>query len=211
MSLTYIFSGERSSAANFFMADSSLYKRPKRLSAKRQDYRALAEVHLPRQRPKKRAAKDSVYPISIVEEDEGRSHVKVHYIGWSRRYDEWKQKSELIAIRDNDTPTDTDVAKESEASTPQLCQLQPTWFSLYYELGTKMKQSLYCRRKDSPSVRISMPFDKIQFDGGLRSCGVASRSVHGVQRYKVCHYRDLNPLLGSKWHFRGLNCNGDYG
>ena len=188
------------------MADSMLYKRPKRLSAKRHDYRALAEVHLPRQRPKKHAAKDGVYRISIVEEDEERSRVKVHYIGWPRRYDEWKQKSELIAIRDNDTPSDPDVAR---ASAPQLCQ--PTWFSLYYELGTKIKQSLYCGRKDSPSVCISMPFDKIQFEGGLKSCGIASRNVHGIQRYKVRHYRDLNHLLGSKWHFRGLNCNGDYG
>ena len=25
------------------------------------------------------------------------------------------------------------------------------------------------------------------------------------------HYQDLNHLLGSCWHFRGLNVNGDYG
>jgi len=56
-----------------------------------------------------------------------------------------------------------------------------------------------------------MPFDIIQFNGGLREAGIPSKKVHGVQHYKIRHYRDLNPLPGRNWHFRGLNINGDYG
>ena len=41
--------------------------------------------------------------------------------------------------------------------------------------------------------------------------GVPSKKVQGVQYYKILHYRDLNPFLGSSWHFRGLIDNGDYG
>ena len=69
----------------------------------------------------------------------------------------------------------------------------------------------YCGRKQSPAARIDMPFDIIQFNGGLKAAGVPSKVIHGVQRYKINHFRDLTSLLGSHWHFRGLNKNGDYG
>ena len=60
-------------------------------------------------------------------------------------------------------------------------------------------------------MRIVTPFDVIQFNGGLKVCGVPSKKVCGIQQYHIRHYRDLNPLLGRNWHFRGLNINGDYG
>ena len=56
-----------------------------------------------------------------------------------------------------------------------------------------------------------MPFDLIQFNGGLKTIGVPLKTVQGVQHYKIRHYQDLDPFLGSSWHFRGLNINGDYG
>jgi len=59
-------------------------------------------------------------------------------------------------------------------------------------------------------IRIDMPFDKLLFDGGLRSLGTLVRTYRGTERYRINHYRDLNPLLGVNWHFCGLNCNGDF-
>ena len=41
--------------------------------------------------------------------------------------------------------------------------------------------------------------------------GTLSKKAQGIQHYKIKHYRDLNPLLGKNWHFRGLNVNADYG
>ena len=41
-------------------------------------------------------------------------------------------------------------------------------FSLYHELGTRIKSVLNSNRKGSPLVRIDMPFDSIEFDGGLQ-------------------------------------------
>ena len=55
-----------------------------------------------------------------------------------------------------------------------------------------------------------MPFDMLLFNGGLKESGVPSRQVGGNQYYKIRHYRQLDPLLGSRWHYRGLNANGDY-
>ena len=55
-----------------------------------------------------------------------------------------------------------------------------------------------------------MSFDLLLFNGGLKQSGIPSRQVAGNQYYKIRHYQDLNHLLGSHWHYRGLNENGDY-
>ena len=63
-----------------------------------------------------------------------------------------------------------------------------------------VKQLMSWELPASPAVRIVMPFDVVQFNGGLRVAGIPSKKVQGVQHYKVRHYRDLNPLLGTNWH-----------
>ena len=66
------------------------------------------------------------------------------------------------------------------------------------------------RRKESPTIRIDLQFDKVLFEGGLKVCGTASRFYCGVQRYTIKKYVDLNPVLGQNWHFRSINPNGDF-
>jgi hypothetical protein len=85
-------------------------------------------------------------------------------------------------------------------------------FTLCNELAVRIKTLLNSHRKLSPVVRINMPFDRIEFDGGLRISGKEKRSVHvhGVQRYTIAQFQDLNRLLGTNWHFRGINANGDF-
>ena len=82
--------------------------------------------------------------------------------------------------------------------------------SIISELGTRIKSALNSNRKGSPLVRIDMPFDSIEFDGGLQRFGTKKRFVKGVQRYSISSYQDLNTLLGASWHYRGININGDF-
>ena len=82
--------------------------------------------------------------------------------------------------------------------------------SIISELGTRIKSALNSNRKGSPLVRIDMPFDSIEFDGGLQRFGTKKRFVKGVQRYSISSYQDLNTLLGAGWHYRGININGDF-
>jgi len=88
-------------------------------------------------------------------------------------------------------------------------------FSLYKELSLHIKRhikrSLSCNRKGSPSIKITMTFDILLFNGGLKAAGTPCKMVKGVQHYKIQHYKDLNGLLGNNWHFRTINSNGDYG
>ena len=46
--------------------------------------------------------------------------VKVHYIGYKKKYDEWKQKEELVIVDDSECGGDDDVfqAANADAAMP---------------------------------------------------------------------------------------------
>ena len=160
------------------------------------NYKELSDVKIPRIR-QSNAARDQerLYPVKVVEEDSER--YKVHYVGYSHSFDEWKDE-EVVSLEE-----DALVGGQDSCSTTQR-------FSLYRELATRIKTSLNSHRKSSPVIRIDMPFDRIEFDGGLRLYGKEKRCVHGVQHYTIARFQDLNCLLGMDWHFRGINANGDF-
>jgi len=122
--------------------------------------------------------------------DDDGSRYKVHYIGYSGSFDEWKDYRDVEVI---------DSASVDEVDATEL--------SLYRDLAQRIKASLKSARKESPLVRIKMPFDCIAFDGGLGVCGAKKSFVRGSQRYLISAYKDLNRLLGVNWHVRGINKN----
>lgn len=148
-------------------------------------------------KPKKRQQEPDLYAVEVLEEDSTKC--RVHYVGYDSCYDEWKDKDEIVDCYE---PCDED---SKTATSDKIFR-----FSLYDELSVKIKSSLNSSRKESPIVRIDMPFDKIEFDGGIRCCGHVKRSVRGIERYTITKYQDLNHLLGVDWHFRGINENGDF-
>lgn len=168
----------------------------------RVNYKDLAEIKLPREKRRRAVnSSDQLFPVSVVERKE--SQVKIHYVGYTSIHDEWRDIDELELL-------DSGESREEDGGDNVL--LTPFQsHSLYKDLSIKIKQGLTCGRKNSPIIRLVMSFDLIQFNGGLKECGILSRKFHGVQRYKIKHYRDLDNLLGKNWHYRGLNVNGDYG
>ena len=55
-----------------------------------------------------------------------------------------------------------------------------------------------------------MGFDYFLFTGGLQQAGIATNTVQGTVRYGIQQYSDLNFLLGTRWHYRGINKYGNY-
>ena len=56
-----------------------------------------------------------------------------------------------------------------------------------------------------------MGFDYLLFKGGLQAVGITKQKTHGNNlRHKLKCYKDLDPLLGQNWQYRGANENGDY-
>lgn len=168
------------------------------------NYRELLQVKLPRaKRLKRKRSERKLYPVKVLERDEARNRVKIHYVGYDASDDEWREAADVVTI-DNDS---SDRETEVRCTKPVLIAAP---FSLYKELTGRVKIALNSGRKQSPCIKIEMPFDTIHFNGGLKSYGVKSRNYRGIQRYKINKYEDLNPLLGDNWHVRGLNAAGDF-
>ena len=90
----------------------------------------------------KPAPPDHLYPLSVVEEDDERELVKVHYEGFSSKYDEWRAKNDIVDLQpasDDDAASqdDGDSAEDTSSDTRLILP-----FSLYHELLIEIKASL---------------------------------------------------------------------
>ena len=137
-------------------------------SKKRVNYREADDVRLSRAE-RARSPSNELFPVHVIERTDER--VKVHYVGYSSSYDEWRDESELESIDVNEP------AESHEDSMCGECSYEP--FSLYKHLVLKIKQSLSCSRRSSPAVRIVVPFYTIHFNGGLKLLGTPSTKYKG--------------------------------
>lgn len=104
--------------------------------------------------------------------------------------DEWRDEADIVPLETDEKPVES--------------------FNLHSELARRIKQSLNCVRKETPIVRLDMPFDFVLYEGGLKARGYLARDYYRTERYKIHQYKDLNTLLSTNWHWRGLNVNGDF-
>ncbi len=139
-----------------------------------------------RQRP----GRNHLYNVEVVEEEENK--VKIHYVGYSSKHDEWIRKSE--------------IAYKPSCS----CRATDADLSLTSALACAIKQKLVPRRKlEDPAVRIQLPFDSATFQL-LQAKGKLLTSSRGNKVYTVEEYNDLDELLGERWHIRVANIYGDF-
>ena len=134
---------------------------------------------------------DTLYPVEIVSTATDRpGYVRVHYVGYSSTFDEWK-------------PCDDVVTTELSATVDEE-------FDVNRELAFKLKSSLVSQRRSNPLVKIEMGFDKRAFDEGLKILGHLKERKRGVDHYTISNFSDLDSLFGRNWHYRGLNKHGDF-
>ena len=155
------------------------------------NYKELADLKLPKSRAAKRSD-STLYPVEVIEKDSASGRVKIHYVGYSARYDEWRNDSDIV---------DT----SGEVPRPLLS----TDFSLYQELACKIKLALTSSRKSSPEAKIELPFDRSVFEE-IKEKGTLKKKHRGKEIYGITKYGDLDNVLGSKWFIRGLNASGDF-
>ena len=111
------------------------------------NYQEVNNVILPR--PVRSNNTSKLYAITIVEEDGER--VKVHYEGYDDKYDEWKDKSEIV----------------DPSPVPEKDIYQP--FELHRELAIQIKMALDSKHRRDPEVRIELSFDRLLFKRGIKS------------------------------------------
>ena len=148
---------------------------------KAQEAEQTSNIALP---PRSKEKPNKLYEIEIVAEDDEQEQVKVHYIGYSPRYDEWKPRSEVV-IRPPSTATQTDYSSPFDV------------------LACMIKRQLVPSKTD-PGVRLQLPFnlDSWQSLQQVSTCDHAE--------CKIEQYSDLDQFLGSGWHYRVCNDRGDF-
>ena len=106
------------------------------------------------------AAGNGLYPVEVLETSGVKA--KVHYIGHSNIYDEWKDRNELEDI----TPSTTLATAEHPESSDTVLTYRP--YSFHDDLKFRVKKSIICSRTSSPKVKnITMPINVLMFNGGL--------------------------------------------
>jgi hypothetical protein len=83
--------------------------------------------------PPKKQKDNKLYDIEIVDED--GPNVKVHYVGYDNKYDEWKPRSQVVMKKPECGHTD---------------------YSPFVELVSCIKKKLKAIRTDDPAVRIQV-------------------------------------------------------
>ena len=192
--------------------------RPRR-SITRCDYRSLADVSLPRHGSSSArtnrgrnedADADTLYRLTILEEDLEKALVKVRYVGYGSEYDEWRSKEDIVDLHKEESDPSSDESHNDDSDVlSSLCKR--TQFCLYDELGSRIKSLLLSNRKADPVCRISMTFDTIYFDGLIaRSKAVPKSRRSSSQVYTVPTLSKLDDILGHRWYIRGINTAGDF-
>ena len=61
------------------------------------NYKDLADVYLPWE-SKRTKKDDKLYPTEVVEEAENE-RVRIHYVGWPEKYDEWRSSADIVSLQ----------------------------------------------------------------------------------------------------------------
>ena len=166
----------------------------------RKDYRRLnSPEKLPRA-VRTTTDKNKLYPVEVLESRE--ETVKIHYVGYDDKFDEWRKKEDIVC------PSDDKSDDNHHTSALQLERYVP--FDHHRELAYAIKATLNSSPRNDPMVRIELPLDLLQFNGGLKLAGTYLRTFRGRNIYGIQKYGDLVPLLGRRWYIRGLNAQMNF-
>lgn len=151
----------------------------------------------------KKVKKDkNLYEVEVTEVDKERNLVRIHYKGYSEKYDEWRpfgvgQESYFPFVRQERMPV------------PDADSLDERTELFKHKLYTEVKRKLYSGRRDDVNVRIEVDVDEdvfIHILGNLLP-GVKER---GRIVYHLQSNRLLDAVIGLKWDERIFNTNGDF-
>ena len=178
-------------------------KRERKLKWNKASYRNLVTFKLPRRslrdgrvkaiRNRKTEAAHNLFPIKVLQKEGDK--VKVHYVGYDKKYDKWKNQCDIEAITEDVVSQPESIQNEREADIDNSIVYKP--YSLYEDLSVWIKKSIVCSRNASPKVKI-MPLDLLMFNGGMKMAGRSVKKIGRVQYYELDNYQHLNHLLGKK-------------
>ncbi|XP_069106908.1 uncharacterized protein [Argopecten irradians] len=124
---------------------------------------------------------DKLWPITV--EDSKNKKVRIHYIGWPRRYDEWRNREDLV---------------ELSVSTNTLCK----------QLAVQIKERLASTTTDSRIILRIAITDLEDFKSLQEHASVYKVTTHRIV-YHIKKRQSLETPLGVGWDYRVINESGD--
>ena len=149
----------------------------------RPDYHQLSDVKVPRnacrssRSYKVSSSNDTkLYCLRVLEEDQENGHIKVGYIGFSDKYDEWRRLEDIVTVEEEE---EYEEEEDNAYSAPSRLK-----FCLFEELACRIKLLLFSSRKASPVCSVSMSFDRVHFDSlvmrGIRKETKGKKEIYSL-------------------------------
>ena len=136
-----------------------------------------------------------LYRLKILKEDEANGVVKVGYIGYSDKYNEWRRLDDILTVEEGEEEKENDCLAPSRLSYSKFC--------LFEELACQIKSLLISRRKSNPVCSVTMGFDLVHFKSlVLRDI---RNETKGENAYSLTSLLKLDDLLGKRWYITGAD------
>ncbi|XP_021341049.1 uncharacterized protein LOC110441999 [Mizuhopecten yessoensis] len=154
-----------------------------------ESYADLGAVRLPYSRRTARPRetwKEGLYPVEV-QEGPDDSTVRVHYIGWDKKYDENKRKTDIV-------------------SHPLPCS------GILNQLAIQIKEQLTGGHKTDSSITVRIEIHNntdIQDVEWFLALGTVYKRYKDRTVYIINSRNSLCPALGESWDYRVVNSNCD--
>ena len=110
----------------------------------------------------KRKTDRDLYDVEVSEVDTTRKQLKIHFVGFSHEYDEWRDydnEKKLLSLR-----------SLGKNVFPAECPLEDRGNIFHGRLYRCIKRKLWSGRKDDPEVRIELNVETLKWYK-LKNCG----------------------------------------
>ena len=144
-----------------------------------------------------------IFSLQIVDRDKIQNKVKIHFIGYSSDFDEWRDGDDLV---DSEKSS---LGRFVTRFTPSEDSLSDRASALFSRLSREIKFSLFSTKRESLEVWIEMQIDMDIYYTHLQNSGFVKKS-RGREVHCVDNNSQLYDLPGSKWFERIQNVNGDF-
>ncbi|KXJ17937.1 Coagulation factor VIII [Exaiptasia diaphana] len=101
---------------------------------------------------------NNLYDIEVTEVDKAKKRIKIHYIGYSTEYDEWRSFGDGAKFP---------FVRLEKLNLPSSDSLQDRKEIFHGQLYREIKKKLYSGRRDDPMTRIELRVEPDVFEEGL--------------------------------------------
>ena len=143
----------------------------------------------------------NLYEVEINEVDKQRKRLKLHFVGYSEEFDEWRD----FYSEGSYFP----FVRLENIYVPGEESLQDRREMFHGQLYRAIKRRLWSGRREDPETRIELAVERDVFSTGLAKI-TKSTLERGKEIYVVKNNRILDSILGAKWDERIFNSNGDF-